>query len=111
MPPALRSAHQRWCDVDGTHIALFCWVEQVMEDPETRVLPSRLHQRGQVIGRGVNSLYVRFSDNALVSLPSHLMRLLPDAPRECDATRHPARECPCARGDHPSLLGNGGCER
>jgi hypothetical protein len=63
-----------------------------MKDPEAGVLPSQLHQRGQVLGRGIHSLYVRFSDNVLVSLPSHLMRLLPDAPRECDAPRQPARE-------------------
>jgi hypothetical protein len=100
MPPTLRSTHHRWCDVDGAHIALFSWVEQVMTDPEAGVLPSRLHQRGQVLGRGIHSLYVRFSDNFQVSLPSRLMRLLPDAPRECDAPQHRARECPCAR-NHP----------
>jgi len=30
------------------------------------------------IGRGLHSLYVCFSDNVLVSLPPHLLRLLPD---------------------------------
>lgn len=81
--PALLSAHRRWSDIDGTPIVLFCWVEQVLEDQETGMLPSRLRQRGQVLGRSFNSLYVRFSDNVLISLPPHLLRLLPDAPREC----------------------------
>lgn len=81
--PAPRSAHRRWCDVDGAHIALFCWIEQVREDPESGMLPSRLYQRGQVLGRGLESLYVCFSDNALVSLPPHLLRRLPAAPGEC----------------------------
>lgn len=63
--PALRSGHHRWRDIDGIPISLFCWVEQVIEDPEPGVLPSRWHQRGLVLGRSLHSLYVRFSDNAL----------------------------------------------
>jgi hypothetical protein len=82
MPTPL-SAHPQWGDVDGSHIALFCWVEQVMEDPELRMLPAGLHQRGQVVGRGLDSLYVCFADNVLLSVPSHVLRLLPDAPDEC----------------------------
>ncbi len=78
--PALRSDHHRWYDADGTHISLFRWVEQIMEDSDPGVLPSRLHERGQVLGRGLHSLYVCFSDDVLVSLPPHLLRLLPDAP-------------------------------
>lgn len=58
--PALRSDHHRWCDADGTHISLFCWIEQIMEDLGSGVLPSRLHQRGQILGRGLHSLYVHF---------------------------------------------------
>ncbi|MGH3897758.1 MAG: hypothetical protein ACRDTA_05775 [Pseudonocardiaceae bacterium] len=77
----LRPAQGRWGDVEGAQISLFCWVEQVMEDPEPGVLPSRLYARGQVVGRGLDSLYVCFSsDNALVSLPPRLLRLLSDAP-------------------------------
>lgn len=38
--PAPRSAHSRRRDVNGAHIALFCWVEQVKEGPEPGVLPS-----------------------------------------------------------------------
>lgn len=77
--PAHHYDQPRWCDVDGTHIALFHWVEQVIVDPEPGVFPSRLHQRGQVLGRSIDSLYVCFSDNVLVSLPPHILRLLPDA--------------------------------
>jgi hypothetical protein len=44
------------------------------------MLPTRLHQRGQIVGRGLDSLYVCFSDNVLLALPSHVLRLLPDAP-------------------------------
>jgi hypothetical protein len=49
-----------------------------MEDPKPRAFPSRLHQRGQILGRGPHSLYVCFSDNVVVTLPSELVRLLPD---------------------------------
>ncbi len=73
---APRPSHDQWRDTDGTHIALFCLVEQVAEHAEPGVLPSRLHQHGQVVGRGLDSLHVRFADNALVSLPPQLVRLL-----------------------------------
>jgi hypothetical protein len=33
------SAQPRWCDVEGSHIALFCWVEQVMGAPNPGMLP------------------------------------------------------------------------
>lgn len=80
---ALQPAQDRWCDVGGAHISLFCWVEQVEEDPDLAALFSWLHQRGQVLGRGLYSLYVCFSGTALVSLPPRVLRLLPDAPGEC----------------------------
>jgi hypothetical protein len=76
-------AYDRWRDVEGTHICLFSRVEQVTESPQLGVLPSRLHQHGQVVGRSLDSLYVRFEDNALVSLPPHLLRRLPDTLGEC----------------------------
>jgi hypothetical protein len=78
-PPAC----DRWRDVEGTHISLFSQVEQVTESPQPGVLPSRLHQQGQVVGRSLDSLYVRFKGNVLVSLPPHLLRRLPDSPGEC----------------------------
>ncbi|MGH3899180.1 MAG: hypothetical protein ACRDTA_13255, partial [Pseudonocardiaceae bacterium] len=81
--PAPRPAHDRWCHADGTHISLFCRVEQVEEIPEPRTWPARMHQQGQVLGRSLDSLYVGFADDALVNLPPHLLRLLPDTPSEC----------------------------
>lgn len=81
--PAKPPAHDRWCDIEGTHIALFCRVEQVEQSPEPGVLPSRLHQRGQIVGRGLDSLYVCFEDNHVVSLQPRLLRLLPDASGRC----------------------------
>jgi hypothetical protein len=71
----------RWCDVEGSHISLFCWVEQVRESPESMALSSRLHQRGQVLGRGPDQLYVRFEgEGQLIGVSPPLVRLLPDAP-------------------------------
>lgn len=77
-----------------------------MKDPEPGVLPSRLHQRGQVLGVDLESLYVCFSDNALVTLPSHLLRLLPTRQASADAhdVGHRARERPCAPRPSPLLL-------
>lgn len=78
---APQPAHDPWRDVDGTHISLFCWVEQVAEHPESGALFSRLHQRGQVLGRGHNQLSVRFpGEGQLISLSPQLLRLLPDPP-------------------------------
>ncbi|PZS35281.1 MAG: hypothetical protein DLM61_02180 [Pseudonocardiales bacterium] len=70
----------RWGDVEGRHISLFCLVEQVAESTLRGLLPSRLHQQGQVVGRGLDSVYVRFAGNEVVSLSPRLLRLLPDAP-------------------------------
>lgn len=67
---------------EGTHIALFCRVE-VTERAGPGILPSRLHQQVQVVGRGLDSLYVRFADNSVVSLPIHVLRLLPDDHGDC----------------------------
>ncbi|MGH3572224.1 MAG: hypothetical protein ACRDUW_10415 [Pseudonocardiaceae bacterium] len=44
------------------------------------LLPSQLHQQGQVVGRGLDSLYVRFAGNEVVSLSPRLLRLLTDTP-------------------------------
>jgi hypothetical protein len=78
---APRLVQHRWRDVDGASISLFCWVEQVAEDPQTGALFSRLHQRGEVLGRGPDQLYVRFAGQGqLISVPPQLLRLLPNAP-------------------------------
>ncbi len=81
--PAPQPTNSRWCDIEGAQITLFCRVERVAESTQHMALPSRLHQHGQVVGRGLDSLYVRFADNALVSLPPHILRLLPDDDGEC----------------------------
>jgi hypothetical protein len=78
-PP--RAAQDRWCDAEGTRIALFCWVEQVAEHPDHGPPFSRLHQHGQVVGRGPSVLYVRFQgEDQLISVPPQLLRLTPDQP-------------------------------
>lgn len=84
-PPTLDSwrpaGHQpscggSWSDVNGTPISLFCQVEQVADGAEPTVLPSRLHQHGQVVGHSLDSLYVCFSDHQVISLRAHLLRVL-----------------------------------
>ncbi|PZS40378.1 MAG: hypothetical protein DLM62_03260 [Pseudonocardiales bacterium] len=59
-------------------------MEQVAEHPEAGALFSRLHQRGQVLGRGPRELYVCFQgEGQLIGLSPQLVRLLPDAPGDC----------------------------
>jgi hypothetical protein len=80
---APQTARDRWCDVEGTRIVLFCWVEQVAERPDREALFSRLHQQGQVLGRGPEVLYVRFaSERQLISVPPELLRVLSHEPDE-----------------------------
>ena len=81
-PP--RAAQDGWVDVEGSHVSLFDWVEQVAEDPECWAPFSRLGQRGEVLGRGAGVLYVRFEgEGQLISIPPQLVRLLLDGPGEC----------------------------
>lgn len=78
---APRPTDDPWRDADGIHISLFCWVEQVAEHPEQRMLFSRLHERGQVVGAGHNLLYLRFEgEGQMVGVPPQLVRLLPEPP-------------------------------
>ncbi|MGH3887558.1 MAG: hypothetical protein ACRDSZ_13495, partial [Pseudonocardiaceae bacterium] len=78
---ATRAADDPWRDVDGVSISMFCWVEQVAEHG---ALFSRLYQRGEVAGRGHNQVYVRFEGQTkLISLPPHVLRLLPESPGQC----------------------------
>jgi hypothetical protein len=80
---ATRAAQSRWCDAEGTHISLFCRVEQVAEDPDQGALFSRMHKRGEVIGRGPDLLYVRFEgEDGVISLSPQLVRLLTTEPGE-----------------------------
>lgn len=77
-PP--RPAYNRWRDVDGAHLPEQCRIEQVAVSKEHGALPSRLHKQGQVVGRGVNRLSVRFQgEDQPTNLRPHLVRLL-DAP-------------------------------
>ena len=69
----------RWCDVDGSPIPLFCQV-QVAEGTERTALFSRLQERGQVVGRGLDSLYVCFPGNLVISVSPHLLRVLDAVP-------------------------------
>jgi hypothetical protein len=71
-----RKAQDHCCDADSIPIDLFREVEQVAESDEPTVLPSRLHQQGQVVGLGLDSLYVCFPDNYVVSLHPDLVRVL-----------------------------------
>ncbi|MGH3547145.1 MAG: hypothetical protein ACRDQU_03285 [Pseudonocardiaceae bacterium] len=76
---APRTAEVRWCDIDRTTISVFCWVKQVADGTEPWLLGSRLHQRGHVVGRGLDSLYVCFPDSQMISVRPHLLRVLDDA--------------------------------
>ena len=80
---ASQATRDRWCDVEGSRITLFCWVEQVAEHPDHGALFSRLHQSGQILGRGPGVLYVRFAGECqLISVPPELLRLLPNEPEQ-----------------------------
>lgn len=81
--PAKPSAYGRWRDIEGIHIALLRWVEQGARGAEAGMLPSRLRQQRQVVGRGLDSFHYRFVGNELVSVPHQLLRLLLDTPGEC----------------------------
>lgn len=73
---APQPAENPWRDVEGTHIPLQCQVEQIAVNKDHGALPSRLHQHGEVIGRGTDLLYVRFQgENQLVGLRPHLVRV------------------------------------
>jgi hypothetical protein len=72
-----QSASDPWRDAEGTPIPEQCRVEQVVVDKEHGALSCRLHQQGQVIGRGTTLLYVRFDHrNQLIALRPHLVRVL-----------------------------------
>lgn len=86
-----RPAQDRWCDVEGTHIPLFgCWVEQVAEVPEDEGLFSRLHQRGEVVGRSLDLIYICLDgEGQVIGMPPRLLRLLPDEPGGCQRAALP----------------------
>ena len=81
-PPA-RPVSDPWRDAEGTPIPLPSRVEQVVVDTEHGALACRLHQQGQVIGRGTTLLYVLFDhDRQLIALRPHQVRVL-DTPEGC----------------------------
>jgi hypothetical protein len=64
-------------DADGAPIPFQGQVEQVAVDEEHGALFSRLHQRGEVVGRDTNLVLVRFeSDRETVALQPELVRVL-----------------------------------
>ncbi len=76
-----RPIPDRWRDAEGAHISLFCWIEQVADHPDSGTLLSRLHQRGEVVGRGPDLVYVRFlGEGHVISVPPRLLRVLDTAP-------------------------------
>lgn len=64
-------------DVEDTPISLHARVVQVVVDEEHGALPSRLHQRGEVVGWGIQALRVRFEEGTdTVALWPDLVRVL-----------------------------------
>ena len=57
-PP--RPASDSWRDAEGIPIPLHGRVEQITVDTDHGALASRLHQQGQVIGRGTGGLVYVF---------------------------------------------------
>jgi hypothetical protein len=74
---APHSGYDPWRDAHGTPIPLQSRIEQIAVDKSHGALPSRLHQQGQVVGRGTTRLTVRFDhENHLVRIRPHLVRVL-----------------------------------
>lgn len=66
-----------WRDSEGRSIPLQCRVEQVAVGKNHGAWSSRLHMRGQVVGRSLTRLTVRFDgENELVGVRPHLVRML-----------------------------------
>ncbi|MGH3838595.1 MAG: hypothetical protein ACRDSF_23310 [Pseudonocardiaceae bacterium] len=69
-----RPTYDFWRDADGVRIPERCRVEQVAVSKEHGALPSRLHQQGEVVGRGTTRLYVQFP-TAITGVRPHLVRV------------------------------------
>ncbi|MGH4011290.1 MAG: hypothetical protein ACRDTH_24540 [Pseudonocardiaceae bacterium] len=77
MPTSPRPPFNPWRDIDDTPIPQQCRIQQVEVSKNFGALPSRLHQQGQVIGRGQSRLIVRFDhENDLVRIRPHVVRVL-----------------------------------
>jgi len=72
-----RPAYDPWRDTDGTPIPQHCRIQQTAVHKGHGALPSRLHQQGQVLGRGTTRLTVQFDgEDTVVSIRPHLLRVL-----------------------------------
>ncbi len=79
-----RSAYDPWHDASGVQVPQQCRIQQIAVGKNHGALRSRLHKYGQVVGRGLTRLSVRFDDeNELAHVRPHLVRVLqtPDGPR------------------------------
>jgi hypothetical protein len=66
-----------WRDADGAPIPQRGRVEQVAVGKGHGALPSRLHKRGHVLGRGLTRLIVQFDEeDTVVRIRPHLVRVL-----------------------------------
>jgi hypothetical protein len=71
-----RPVYDPWRDADGAPIPQQCRIEQVAVDKERGALPSRLHKRGQVLGRGTTRVIVQFDDEpTVVRIRPYLVRV------------------------------------
>ncbi|HWR46546.1 MAG TPA: hypothetical protein VN327_02840 [Pseudonocardiaceae bacterium] len=72
-----------WLDAEGTPIPRRRRVEQITVDEAHGALPSRLHQQGQVLGRGPHQLHVHFDhEDQVIPLRPHHLRVI-EAPGGC----------------------------
>jgi hypothetical protein len=66
-----------WRDAYGAPSPQQCRIQQIAVDKAHGALPSRLHQQGQVLGRGLTRLIVRFDqENDPVRIRPHLLSVL-----------------------------------
>jgi hypothetical protein len=73
------AARGPWRDADGNLIALQSRVEQVVVNANHGALWDRLHQQGQVVGRGTHLIYVCFDrGNQFIALHPHHVRVIDD---------------------------------
>jgi hypothetical protein len=78
----VRRRYDPWRDAEGIPIPVGARVEQVAVAKGYGALRTRLHQQGEVTGRGHHlRLFVRFEGEAEpVSIRPHLLRVLPPEP-------------------------------
>ncbi len=81
-PRRAKPLYDRWRDADGVHVSDGCRVEQVEVDAAYGALRSRLHKRGEVLGRTRSTrLLVRFEgEHQRVSIRPHLVRVIEGKP-------------------------------